>query len=197
MKKIQRKEDFQVFQTKYEAISGLKLPLPYLEKSDVYVFRRKDNIIGGFILGNRLPLRTVEVFVSKPNLKVLSPYFEINKYCEVCCFWIERKLRRNAFFNALFWIRMAYSVKRQSKEFILFGTNSKGLAKMYGYPKNSLLFHKDNVGNKDTYVFLARRKDFAGGVWEIVLSKILKRARNRDFENKLELKTALVYELSK
>lgn len=92
---------------------------------------------------------------------------------------------------------MASIVKKQEKDFILFGTNSIGLAKMYGYPKNSLLFHKDKINDKDTFVFLARREYFAGGVWEIVKSKLLNRSRNIEFENKEILRKQLTNGVSK
>ena len=68
---------------------------------------------------------------------------------------------------------------------------------MYGYPKKSLLFHTDKINRKNTFVFLARRKDFLGGVWEIVRSKMLNKKRNMDFETKDELREALLYEVSK
>ena len=196
MKPTQLKEEYQIFRTKYEKISGLQLPMEYLENSEVYVFKRKSLIIGGFILGKKNPLRTVEVFISENNQTELSHYFSSNQYCEVCCFWIDRKLRKNAYYNAKFWVTMANTVKKQEKEFILFGTNSRGLAKMYGYPKNSLLFHKDEINDKDTFVFLARRKDFAGGVWEIVKSKLFNRSRNTEFENKETLRKSLTNEVS-
>lgn len=197
MKTTLSQEEYQIFKNKYEKLSGLHLPMEYLENSDVYVFKRKNLIIGGFILGKRSPLRTVEVFISKDNQKQLSHYFSSNKYCEVCCFWIDRKIRKNAFYNAKFWLSMAYTIKKQEKEFVLFGTNSRGLAKMYGYPKNSLLFHKDEIKNKDTFVFLGRRKDCLGGIWEIVKSKLLNKSRNTNYEKKEILRKALIYELSK
>jgi len=191
------KEDYQIFKNKYEGISGLSLPLEYLETSDVYVFRKAKKIIGGFILGKKLPLRTVDIFISELNKEKFKHFFSSDKCCEVCCFWIDRKYRRSAFFNAKFWIKMANTVKRQEKEFILYGTNSKGLAKMYGYPKNSALIHKDKMDYRDTFTFLARRIDFASGVWEIVKSKLLHQNRNSDIEAKNELKKTLIYEISR
>lgn len=197
MKPTLLKEEYQIFKNNYEKNSGLHLPMEYLENSDVYIFKRKNLIVGGFVLGKKNPLRTVDVFISKDNHKQFSHYFSSNKFCEICCFWIDRNLRKRAYYNAKFWLMMAYTIKKQEKEFILFGTNSGGLAKMYGLPKNSLLLHKDKINNKDTFVFLGRRKDIMGGIWEIVKSKLLKRNRNTEFEKKEILKKTLIYEVSK
>jgi len=197
MKPTKLKEDYQIFKTKYEACSGLHLPQEYLERSDVYVFKKRKQIIGGFILGKNLPLRTVDVFISEVNKIKLADYFSRNKFCEVCCFWMDKKVQKNAFFNAKFWMRMAYTVKKQEKKVVLFGTNSKGLAKLYGYPKPSLLFHKDTIGSKETFVFLAKRDEFFGGVWELVKSKLFKKYRHCEFESKEKLKKELIYEVSK
>ncbi|MBK8502002.1 MAG: hypothetical protein IPL46_07235 [Saprospiraceae bacterium] len=197
MRKTEKQEEYLIFKRKYEGISDLKLPIEYLDKSDVFVFTEKDEIVGGFILGKKGPYRTIEVFVSKSNLEHITEYFTEEVFCEVCCFWIERKFRKNPISNAKFWLKMAYAVKAQENKFILFGTNSEGLAKMYGYPKNSLLFHQDFLANRGTFIFLARRRDFARGVWEIVISKFLRRERNRNIIKKDELEKALIYELSK
>lgn len=135
----------------------MKVPIEYLENSKVCVFTKKKEIIGGFVLGQKLPSRTLNTFTSNQNLESVSQYFPDEIFCEVCCYWIERKYRKKMLLNSLFWMKMAYEVKKQSKEFILYGTNSRGLAKMYGYPKNSVLFHNDFVNNKETFIFLARR----------------------------------------
>jgi len=191
------KEDYQNFKNKYEGISGLSLPLEYLDTSDVYVFRKAKKIIGGFILGKKLPLRTVDIFISELNKEKFKHFFSSDKCCEVCCFWIDRKYRRSAFFNAKFWIKMANTVERQEKEFILYGTNSKGLAKMYGYPKASALIHKDKMDNRETFTFLARRRDFVRGTWQIIKSKMLNQDRKSDFEIENKLKKELIYEVSR
>lgn len=199
MKKLKLKsnQDLKYFKLQYESLSGLDLPMSYLKNSDVYAFKKSNQFIGGFILGNKKPLRTIETFISIANLSTLAHFFEEQKYCEVCCFWVDRKYRKSRYYNAKLWLLMAYRVKRQEKEFILYGTNMRGLAIMYGYPKKSLLFHKDSVQGKDTFVFIARRKDFAAGVWEIVFSKLFKTKKVREFQSKSELKKTIFHELSK
>jgi hypothetical protein len=91
---------------------------------------------------------------------------------------------------------MAYAVKFQKKPYVLFGTNCKGLAFIYGYPKNSLLLHRDEVKSLGTYIFLARRNEFVGGVWEIVISKFL-RNNKKCFTTKNLLESKLFSEIAR
>jgi len=70
----------------------------------------------------------------------------------------------------------AASMER-SFDILLFGTNSSGLAKMYGYPKNAFLLHSDQIGGRDTYIFYAKRTHFLAGVFEIVLAKVFRKTR--------------------
>lgn len=55
MKATHSIEEYKIFKTEYEEISGLHLPFEYLVKSEVYVFKSKKQIIGGFVLGKHLP----------------------------------------------------------------------------------------------------------------------------------------------
>ena len=196
MRKVKGQEDLLIFKEKYESNSGLELPIEYLDRSNVYVFVNKKEIIAGFILGQTIPLRTIELFSSEHYKQRLTNDFSKEIYCEVCCFWIDQSHRKSQFNNLMIWLKMAYTVKKQSKRFIVFGTNSRGLAELYGYPKNSLLLHKDRICNRDTFIFLARRTDFANGVWEIVLSKLFKKARSKEIMLKSNLKDELLYEMS-
>ena len=143
------KYELKSFKTKYESISGLELPYEYLRNSKVYIFKRNQEIIGGYILGKSTPLRTVDLFISSDNQMSLNSLFSKEKYCEVCCFWISRKFRKSPYLNAKFWLSMANEVRKQEKEIIVYGTNSKGLAKLYDYPQVSTLFHKDKIQNKN------------------------------------------------
>ncbi len=54
----------------------------------------------------------------------------------------------------------------------MYGTNSKGLAYVYGYPKNSVLLHTDNVNGKGTFIFIARRRHLFLGTMEITLGRL-------------------------
>lgn len=174
MRRLKTLKALQNFQTKYKTISGLPVPLAYLQAGQVFGFYDRQNLIGGFVLSSHHQLRTLEVFSSAANkVAIYTKLGSTQRYCEVCCFWMDKIYRQNIFFNVCCWLRMAYQVKKQKQAFILFGTNSKGLALMYAYPKNhSLLYHQDKVKGRNTYVFITRRPDFVPGVWKIIGSKL-------------------------
>ena len=96
----------------------------------------------------------------------------------------------------MFWFHMCYTTASQEKPYLLFGTNVKGLAIVYGGPKKSVLFHTDIVEGKNTYVFLARRKDLMGGLVELVFRKLFKSQKLREISPKTELLKTMSYELS-
>ena len=146
--------------------------MSYLKRSNVYAFYIGRRMVGGFILGQKLPLRTIDIFVASENRQVIDPMFSSEDFCEVCCFWVQRRYRYHPILSGWFWLKMAYAVKRQNRPIIVYGTNSAGLARVYGYPKNSLAYHTDTVNDRTTNIFLAQRKDFVGGVWEIVWAKL-------------------------
>ena len=195
MNPTQLESDLITFKNQYKKISNLNLPFEYLRNSDVYVFKNENEIIGGFVLGKRTPLRTVNVFVSEDNQTSLKHLFDKDQYCEVCCFWILHKYRKSPYLAAKFWLMMANEVRKQEKELVIYGTNTKGLAKLYNYPIKSILFHKDKINSKNTYVFVAHRKNFFIGTLKIVMSKLLRKNRSKELLINNNLKKRLVYEL--
>jgi len=194
---ITMNKELFLFKYKYERKSGLKLPLRYLKKAKAYSFVVDGQIVGGFILNSNLPLRTADIFVSEESKN--NNLEKLNKeiFCEVCCFWMDRKFQKEPFYNSKFWLQMAKETEKQDKRYILYGTNSKGLANMYGYPKKSLLFHNDKVDGKETFIFLSRRDEFYEGVKEILYSRLNKKNRKINYENKFKLENELRYEISK
>lgn len=178
--------DFLEFKTKYESLSGLEIPFSYFDNSKVYLYECNQKIVGGFILSSKLPLRTVDLFTSDEYKSELTKTLGKGNICEVCCLWMERKVRKNRYQSAKFWIQAAFKISKQQQEIIVFGTNCKGLTKMYNYPKASILFHEDKVSNKPTYIYLARRKDFIRGSIELVVAKIIKRTFKRNSFNNVD-----------
>ncbi len=161
------------FQSRYQDLSGLSIPPEFMSRQAVYGFFRGKEMIGGFILGRGQSLRTIEVFASPASMDQLYQFLEQQgRLLEICCFWIERAYRKNPWINAWCWFRMAIKVGlERSANSLVFGTNSIGLAKMYGYPVNSLLLHHDLIGGRDTFIFYAKRKHFLAGVLDIILAK--------------------------
>lgn len=197
LKTLTKESDKLFFRQRYESISGLEIPRSYFNASKTFTFSNKERILGGFMLGSGPDFRTVNMFVSPIHHELFYNIINLNDFVEVCCFWIDHKYRKHKYLNALLWLKLAYAVTAQPESYVLFGTNSLGLAKMYGRPRKSLLFHHDEIDKKQTFIFIARRKEFAAGVWEIILQKMLSIKFGKPLKEKPNLKNALTYELSK
>ncbi len=192
MKEIILIKELEEFKSNYERISNLEIPMDFLLKGTVYGFFKKGKLVGGFILNESLPIRTIDLFIQKENHKsMLSLMPTSNNWTEVCCYWIDRSYRKDMRLNAWYWLQMAYSVHKTRKDFVLYGTNTLGLAKMYAFPKNSHLITSDIINGRKTFIFLAKRKHFLLGVGEIVLAKILKHKRS----NRIQLSSTILKNL--
>ena len=191
------KSDLEItaFKEAYETLSGLTVPFKYLKESNVYGCKIKGQMVGGYVLSGITDLRTIKVFTNLESRERATRIIkEFGNHCEVCCFWMNYEYRSKFWFNGLLWMKMAWDVKNRSEKMILFGTNSRGLAKVYGFPKNSILLITDEVNEKKTFIFLAERKHFFEGVWSIVKARIM---RNEKFENALISKYNLKLQLKK
>lgn len=197
MKRTQQPSDYLTFKQRYEQLSGLSIPNSYFEQSEVYIQKIQHEIVGGYILSSKLPLRSIKYFVSDAKRNAIELQLSKEIFCEVSCFWIDPKYRPKKYLNTKIWLALALAVRRQSKKIIVFGTNSYGLAKLYGYPKVSLLYNRDKINNKTTYLFLVKRKDFLGGVIELLLSKLIYGRRVSNVQCEKQLRNSINYELSK
>ncbi|MDN5217314.1 hypothetical protein QQ020_34895 [Fulvivirgaceae bacterium BMA12] len=184
MKLMQGKET-DTFKARYESLAGLEIPNDYLKKSRVYGFYQNKELVGGFMLSTSTErLRTIELFIAPGNRReVYSELSDLSLYTEVCCFWMERRIRKKKMVNILIWLKMAYQISREKNPIILYGTQSKGLAYLYGLPKVSTLFRSDVVNALNSYVFLTKRNEFVKGAWEMVFCKLLQRNRPKVLTN--------------
>jgi|GEM_PF-1954213 len=197
MKKITSPKALQAFQAQYESISGLALPMTYLEKSAVFALYRKGQMRAGFVLAEGKSLRTLELFVSEEKRSQIRQDLHVNgQFCEVCCFWIERSIRKSKLSNFLCWLSLAMRVHQMRKPFVIFGTNSYGLAKMYSQPIHSLQVHQDEVKGKKTYIFGGYTKKFLGGILRILFSKMNKASKTRKIESDQALGEALLEDIA-
>lgn len=196
MKKLCSPAQLKSFKSKYESISKLELPLKYLKSEEAYGFYNKGELIAGFILGQTRPYRTLQTFVEAERVIDFQNLLKGNHCVEVCCFWMKRTIRKNKLFNLKVWLKMAWTVHRRKESYVIYGTNIKGLAKMYGYPKNSLLIHQGQIKNSSTFVFITRRKDLFLGTLKIIQMKIRSKVINPSIENNSNLQNIMLHELS-
>lgn len=196
MKKLEKISQLKSFKAKYESISNLRLPLHYLRSECVFGFFKKGELVGGFILGNQKEHRTIQAFVEEEQQESLLSFLGQNDCVEVCCFWMKKTVRKKKLFNLMVWLKMGMQVYFRQEPYVIYGTNLRGLAKMYGYPKPSILIHQGFVNGKNTFVFLAKRKDFIKGTLEILKSKILSKVIDPRIEISLTIKNQIKHELS-
>ena len=150
-------------------------------------------MIGGFILGMGPTFRTIDFFAAAENQPDLTKKLvDPNKFTEITCFWLDSKHRSQSYTNLLTWIKLALAIKKHSNPYLLFGTNSKGLARLYNISKESFLVHDDLCNNKKTYVFVAQTRYCIKGILEIMAFKVkrmISRFRRKSIRMNFNLST--------
>ena len=172
-KKLTTTQDLADFSATYARCSGLPIPEAYLANNQVYAFFSRDEMIGGFILGQGPKYRTIKLFANTPSQETLySTLSQKGKATELCCFWIARSSRTKTAINVYIWMCMAYVLRFRSQRVLLFGTNSHGLAKLYSTTPHSVLINSEEVNDKTCYIFLAKSNVALRGISEIVAKKL-------------------------
>lgn len=175
LKLIETQEELSFFGEVYFRNSGLPVPEQYLanNRNKVFGIYLKGEMIGGFILGNGPDYRTIEVFAKEElHVQLYDQMFARDQYTEICCFWIKKAYRTKTGINFFIWLSMAFSLKKYGSKYILFGTCSRALAKLYATTPKSILFHTDRINKKHTFIFQAVRKTCITGILEIVKFKL-------------------------
>lgn len=174
-KQITDKNQLKAYSKKYFACSGLPIPEEYMINpiNRVYAIFWKGDLIGGFILGRDTNFRTIQFFAKEHKQEgVIAQLGDLNKYTEICCFWIQRKYRTNTFLNMFVWLCMTYALRMHGTQYFLFGTCSRSLARLYGQTSKSIQIHRDRINNKATFIFRAHRSTCVTGMLEIISHKL-------------------------
>lgn len=175
LNQLTSKEDYALFSDMYFKNSALPIPETYMTHKDNRVFGiyKNKQLVGGFILGRDTDFRTVQFFAKEEYQKQVYTQLEDKKqYTEICCFWIDRKQRVNHLINFFTWLAMTYALRFYGSKYLLFGTCSRSLARLYGQTTKSNLIHQDNVNNKSTFIFYAKRSECVTGMFEIIRYKL-------------------------
>jgi len=175
LRKINKDHLLNEFREKYVSVSGLNVPQDFLETRSVYVaYNLKNRMCGGFVLGNKNPYRTIEVFAGEQNKKKLYDYIKGTSYCEINCLWLSVNYRKGILCY-WFWIMFALKVSMQRESMLIYGTIAKSLADIYGYPRKSKLLQTEQLlfNNKfrTSWIFIGARADFFVGVFETFVYK--------------------------
>ena len=193
-RRIQSPSALKAFSAQYCKASGLAIPDAYLCKPNNFVFGiyYDQQLIGGFILGNHTEFRTVEVFASKrKRAEVEQQLGHLEEYTEICCFYIDRKFRAKARYNFFVWLMMTYALKRYGKQYFLFGTCSRSLARLYAQTPKSIPIHRDFIDGKATFIFKAQRNQSLSGMLEIIAYKLKRTLRLKKQASRLYNNTSI------
>jgi len=150
LNQLTTQEEMTQYAKAYEKCSGLPVPLSYLKENKTFALTLNGEMIGGFILGMGPEFRTIEFFAKAENQSALQEKLICpNQFTEITCFWLASKHRSQSITNLLTWIKLALAIKKHSNPYLIYGTNSKGLARLYSTTKESYLVHNDRCNNKN------------------------------------------------
>lgn len=183
LKQITDKNQLSQYSEMYLNSSGLPIPEEYLNNSlnRVFAIFWRGSLIAGFILGGDIKFRTIQFFAKEQKQdKVKTQLGDLNKYTEICCFWIHRSYRTNTFLNIFVWLSMTYALRVYGTQFLLFGTCSRSLARLYGQTSKSIQIHRDRINNKATFIFMAHRSTCVTGMLEIISHKMKRTMKTID-----------------
>lgn len=172
------------FSELYESFSGLPIPKDYLlaPSSQVFGFYEQQQLVGGFILGHARKARTVALFAQPDQQKEVYQRMDGQRaYTEICCLWMSHSQRKKTWSNSLSWLYMAWTIRRYAHSGLLFGTCSRGLAKLYRTSQKVELIHQDRINRLGTYIFTGNKRDCLVGIGNIVVAKLKKRFRKYFF----------------
>jgi hypothetical protein len=159
---------------RYEKSSGLPIPQDYLHDPANRVFGvvRDRELVGGFILGEGVALRTVKVFAAKADQTAINNLAgSAGERTEITCFWIGATVRKEVLLNRFIWLSMAYALTRYAKQTIIFGTCSRGLARLYATSQRVSLLNRDRVNGKPAFIFQAEKREAIAGFCNILTFK--------------------------
>ena len=175
LSRIRDTKTLEQYAADYCNCSGLSIPTTYLQSKNNRVFGVfwQRQLVGGFILGADSDFRTLHCF-ARPEAhdELLSKMGEASQYAEITCFFIQSQYRTITWLNLYVWLALTFCIRIYGRQGLLFGTNSPSLAKLYGQTHHSRPFHKDRIGKKRTFLFLATRRQSVKGMLEIIRHKL-------------------------
>lgn len=158
----------------YEQSSGLPIPADYLlaPENQVFGIFRNQRLIGGFILGSCLSLRTIQVFAAAQDQAAIDARAGTSSNrTEITCFWIAANVRRDVIANRFTWLAMIYAIARYANATLVFGTCSRGLARLYATSQYVELLNQDRLNGKPVFIFKGLKRHAVIGILNILAYK--------------------------
>jgi len=107
------------------------LPLDYLQKARVYGVFKKNEMVAGYVIGFKQPLRLFDFLLPESRQEVASRYQSIlENCCEVTCAWRLPHIS-SVFMSFIFWPHAHFNAIKTGKKFFLGASANHHLDKMY------------------------------------------------------------------
>lgn len=130
--------DIEEFIDGYERASGRRVPADYPHSSMTFGMRRRGRLIGGAIIGQRTPFRTL-AFVPEAARTAVASAIEGTDTVELTCVWLDRA-HRDGLRSVLLWCGIYLVTGRAGGDHLLFGANSASLRRFYVIGEPRLLY---------------------------------------------------------
>ena len=168
----------------YQRVSRSAVPIAYLKQADVYAVKVNKKIIGGFVLANGPQFRTIALFMQEEDQEQFYEQTNPSNQCtELTCYWMSRNAQNKILLNLYVWLSLAVILKLKCKAFILFGTSSKSLARLYSQTPRAILIHQGRIKRRNAFIFVGKRKECFRGILEVVASKLRRLVYIRLYHN--------------
>lgn len=174
LRQLHSSSSLECYSKLYEQSSGLPIPKGYLfnTKNQVFGIVHNQQLVGGFILGTCTSLRTVAVFAAAEDQEHVDRMAgQAEDRTEITCFWIDAAARKDIIVNRYTWGAMIYAIARYAKSTLVFGTCSRGLARLYATSQHAELLHQDRLNNKPVFIFKGLKRHAILGIGNILAYK--------------------------
>lgn len=174
----------QTYAKAYQRVSRSAVPAAYLRQANVYAVIVNQKIIGGFALANGPRFRTISLFMQEEEQEQFYKQMnQTNQFTELTCYWMNRKAQKKVLLNLYVWVSLAVILKLKCKSYILFGTSSKSLARLYSQTPRAMLLHQGRSRGRNAFIFAGKRKECLRGILEVVASKLRRLVSIRLYHN--------------
>jgi hypothetical protein len=168
------------YRERYAAMSGYRVPLDHLRRSNVYGLRRRGVLVGGVVMATDRPLRTLARIPEerRPEVAGLLPDGDV---VELTCLWLAPELRHGGR-SALLWAGLFLELGRQGSAAALFGTEAPGLQRLYRAGRPDVVYEGPVVVDgieRYGWVFLGSVAERWSALYRVVWHKSLRGVRRR------------------
>jgi short-subunit dehydrogenase len=168
--------DIDDYAAAYHRASGYRVSREYLRRSLVFGYLHRGRLVGGIVMSGQAPFRTLERIPDDCRAAVAAA-IEHADTVELTCAWLHPSLRGRVR-SIVFWFAVFAEMGRRGAASVLFGTESRGLCRMYALGRPHLLYEGpvtvDGV-RRHGWIFHGPVRDRWAALARIALDKLQRR----------------------